>query len=104
VDRADESGLWFHPFRIYTLHTILSDLSRLDGALILTLDSWSSEHGCWGWEMAVGSTGEDTVLFHMTATIEQSAFYGTLSADKRQISGHYSGGQFASDQYTCLGK
>jgi hypothetical protein len=98
------AGDWYGSSDLAPRESTLRFRVGFDGTLILTLDSWSSEHGCWGWEMAVGSTSEDNVSFHMTATIEQSAFYGTLSPDKRQIDGNYSGGQFASDQYARLEK
>jgi hypothetical protein len=100
--RSILAGDWYGSSDLAPRKSVLHFRSGFDGALILTVDSWSRENGAWGWEMAVGQSDDNTVLFHR-ASIEQSSFYGSLSPDKRQISGQYSGGQFASDKFTRIG-
>jgi len=52
------AGDWYGSSDLAPRESTLRFRVGFDGTLILTLDSWSSEHGCWGWEMAVGSTSD----------------------------------------------
>ena len=69
---------------------------------VLTLDVWGSGQGCWGCILGGSGLDGDRVTFSSAPSVEHSAFVGKLSPDKQQISGHYSGGDFAGNVFVRM--
>lgn len=75
-----------------TLH-----MRTFNGIPVATLDRWYGHGGSWGWLLDL-SAGRGKFTFTPRGTC-CAWFYGEIGPDARQITGGYSGGQFASSTF-----
>ena len=73
-----------------------------NGAPVVTLDRWQFHSGSWGWLVDL-QAGKGGITFTPSGTC-CGWFYGQLSPDTEQITGTYSGGQFASSRFARVPK
>lgn len=73
-----------------------------NGAPVVTLDRWQIGSSSWGWMLEL-QAGNGGITFTPSGTC-CGWFVGQLRPDTHQITGRYSGGQFASSTFTRIPK
>jgi hypothetical protein len=106
--RSSVDGDWQGTADLNPRHTILHFRTNFAGERIVTFDGWIFRlagfpkvpflERFWGL-MSRFSVDDDTVKFQNEASIPYSEFVGKLSGDKQQITGHYTGRDFAENTF-----